>query len=375
MKIKNSCKLLSVTISILLMLSFSVDVFASEIKNITLLGDSISEGYGLTENDKNYGVWLGEYYDAEVENFAKFGKETTDLMDSLENDTSISDSVKQADLICITIGANDVLNIFFDDLVNIGKSYTSSSGEFNISSEAVQGLILSFSSELGPAAAKAGQNIGKIREKIHEMNPDANIIFQTVYNPFETDNESIRSLASTLYTFTAIYLSAINNSVKNCENNEFADIQHKFKSNCTMFTNIDKLDIHPNPLGHLIIAEEIVQKLKISGNGDIFKNGLKTLNVPDIDKFPNELKDEITMLSNGEFRKEEEINSVMEIMNESTEQSETQEKTENTEKEKSNAKESDNTKNYINIIIFLAVTIFLIVSASIILIKINRSRI
>ena len=51
---------------------------------------------------------------------------------------------------------------------------------------------MKYASAFGPAAAQAGENIAEIRKKISELNPEAPIIMQTVYNPFETDNEKCK---------------------------------------------------------------------------------------------------------------------------------------------------------------------------------------
>ena len=53
-------------------------------ESITILGDSISTGYGLPENELSYSDYLGEYYGAEVNNFAVNGAETSDLLKRLE---------------------------------------------------------------------------------------------------------------------------------------------------------------------------------------------------------------------------------------------------------------------------------------------------
>lgn len=230
---------------------------AGEIESITVLGDSISSGYGLNDGERSYGSYLGEYFGAEVENFAADGKTTSQLLELLEGDGAVSQSVGKSDLICISIGGNDVMDVFYDDLIGIAGSFSAPSGNggFGFSPEAIQELILSFSSSLGPAAAQAGENIRKIALRIEEINPDARLIFQTVYNPFETDDEKMKPVYSPLYTFTSIYLGTINSSIRNGSGMEYADIQNKFRGGCTLYTNIKNMDIHPNKIGHLLIAE------------------------------------------------------------------------------------------------------------------------
>ena len=275
---------------------------AGEIESITVLGDSISSGYGLNDGERSYGSYLGEYFGAEVENFAADGKTTSQLLELLEGDGAVSQSVGKSDLICISIGGNDVMDVFYDDLIGIAGSFSAPSGNggFGFSPEAIQELILSFSSSLGPAAAQAGENIRKIALRIEEINPDARLIFQTVYNPFETDDEKMKPVYSPLYTFTSIYLGTINSSIRNGSGMEYADIQNKFRGGCTLYTNIKNMDIHPNKIGHLLIAEEIVQQLRLSGENGIFIRELESM--ISTDKIPEELRSEIERLSLGQFR-------------------------------------------------------------------------
>lgn len=351
--------------------AFIINVSAEEIEHITILGDSISSGYGLSENDKNYGVWLGEYYNAEVNNFAAEGETTQQLMDILESDREIFDSLEKSDLICVSIGGNDILDIFYDDLVGIAEGFSvSQGGEFSISPEAIEKLIISFSSSLGPASAQAGENIGKISDKITEINPEAKIIFQTVYNPFETDEQSMKPVYTPLYTFTSIYLSAINNAVRNNDKIGFADIQNKFKGCCPKFTNISQMDIHPNRIGHLLIAEEVVQQLKIPGENNIFSQALTDM-IPEIsDVIPENLQNEIEQLAQGRFRTEQiaAIGEVQTIEDETT----TREK-EIVTKEAEPTKEDEKDKNYsVSIIISVIIAAAVLLAVIIVCIKTKK---
>ena len=168
-------------------------VSAETAENITVLGDSISTGYGLDDDELSYCGYLQEYFDADLDNFAKDGRQTAELIEQLENDADVRSSVEQADLICVSIGGNDVLQIFLDSLSELKNAGGNNSEEqFVFSQEFVQGFIMKYASAFGPAAAQAGENIAEIRKKISELNPEAPIIMQTVYNPFETDNEKER---------------------------------------------------------------------------------------------------------------------------------------------------------------------------------------
>lgn len=293
--------IISVVLLFALMPSFSAGA-AGKIQKITVLGDSISSGYGLDENEKTYGAWLGEYFGADVENYAVTGQTTYELLELLDMEDAIADSLGRADLICISVGGNDVMEIFFKDLKAIRDSISLDSvkknGGFSFTPESIQNIILSLSSEMGPASAEAGKNIGEISRKIAEINPRAEVVFQTVYNPFETDEQSLQQYFTPLHSFTSIYLSAINNAVKNVENAWIADINKKFSGYCTKLTNINSMDIHPNSLGHQVIAEEIVQLLRTPGEYSVFSS------ISADTELPAELINEVQQLEQGEFRPE-----------------------------------------------------------------------
>lgn len=303
---------LSAAAAVFVILTGTLSVNAEVTENITVLGDSISTGYGLDDSQLSYCGYLQEYFDADLDNFAKDGKQTSELLEQIENDSNVRESLVNADLICVTIGGNDVLQIFLDSMSELNSKSANTNGEhFEFSQEFVQGFIMKFASAIGPAAAQAGENITEIREQIRELNPDASIIMQTVYNPFETDDEKLNGIMKPLKTFTALYLGVINNAVKQ-QPVIIADIHEKFNENSWLYTNIREFDIHPNYVGHMLIAEEIIQTLKQSGDGEIFRTELKKIPQEYYSGIPEDITVEILELADGEFRADKAIDSFTE---------------------------------------------------------------
>ena len=54
--------------------------------SLVILGDSISSGYGLEEDEYNYGEILGEYLDYDTQNFAVSGLTTAGLIEKLTDE-------------------------------------------------------------------------------------------------------------------------------------------------------------------------------------------------------------------------------------------------------------------------------------------------
>ncbi len=273
----------------------AVSAEAETIGHITILGDSISSGFALDEKDKNYGNWLGEFYGAEVENFAVMGYTTQDVLENLEEDEVVR-SVEKSELVCVSVGANDVMHAVFNDLKNISPDTDSQTEEMRAAIEAA-------AEKMEKAADTASGNISVISQKLCEINPDARLVFQTVYIPFETDDPEYQGLISMLSVFSGIYLAPINAAVRADEKIMYADIQKKFKGMCPEFTNISRFDIHPNRLGHLVIAEEIVQQVGLDGEFSVIKEGFEQL-AEDVSAIDAAVVSEIRSLGEGQFRPE-----------------------------------------------------------------------
>lgn len=288
----------------------SISVSAEETaspENITILGDSISTGYGLDENELSYGDYLRNYFNAELDNFAVNGRQTSELISQLEEDSIAVSSVANADIVCVSIGGNDVLHIFEDAVYELGGiTQSPQNGSFQLSPEFIQQFLMKYSSGFGSAAAQAAKNLETISEKIAEINPEAEIVFQTIYNPFESDDETINNILKPLKTYTSLYLGTINNAVRE-QNVSVADIAKKFSENVWLYTNIGEFDIHPNNVGHMLIAEEIVQMLKLPGDYSVFDEQSLNLSADTMNQLPENVTAEIKNLSEGNFRTESEI--------------------------------------------------------------------
>ena len=301
----------------IILLNFSMAVMGDDekIDSIVLLGDSITYGFGLSEDEQSYGDILGSYYGAQVSNYAQNGLTTEGLLEKLEQE-DIQSAVKNSSMICLSIGGNDLLHIFLEAFSELGMNVQSdekgnmnfdTSGADtslldNFSTEFVQKFIMDYSSQFAPAASGAAENIRTISEKLHSLNPTALVVMQTVYQPFESRDEKRNALLKPLGTFTAMQLAVINESVK--KNSPYtADINTKFSQKPYLFTNIDKMDIHPNALGHMLIAEEIAQTVGIQGDNTIFKEITDKIPHGTFSEMPSFIADELDEFSNGEFRR------------------------------------------------------------------------
>lgn len=165
----------------------------AEKTEIVYLGDSIAEGIlgasplGL-RHEYAYANVLGRRNDFEYYNHSVSGHLTKDLLALLNNDLDYDGArglilhVQEADIIHVSILGNDLLqDMSMNDVVL----------------EAAQGLY----TIIDGIAETAYENITGIVARIRELNPDATLIFQNVYNPLSekstlVDEETRATLAA-----------------------------------------------------------------------------------------------------------------------------------------------------------------------------------
>ena len=70
------------------------------------LGDSITTGYGLAENETGFAKQVADSNGYTLTNLAQDGATSTDLLEVVTSEAN-ADTLKNADLITVTIGGND----------------------------------------------------------------------------------------------------------------------------------------------------------------------------------------------------------------------------------------------------------------------------
>ena len=303
-------------------------------RNFVIFGDSIAAGYGLDEDEYNYGEICADYYGSEVENYAVSGYDTEDLLEVLSGlDAAQKKKVSDAGVIVISIGGNDMLGYASKYLINyaakkgfLNEGYTIADIPENPSVSDLskyvnimgQEGLMKYASSNANAAIELGSelkilcanlrlssdkyegvilnktipNIKKAVAQLRELNPDARIIVQTVYQPFQLEKSFIdaefgnkATLVNTIVGQLRINLRQVMDTIKtelmNVEGIEIADVYYEFTSvadgvsqnannpgHACYFVNTqtvavdrNEADIHPNQKGHLAIASEIITTL------------------------------------------------------------------------------------------------------------------
>lgn len=212
--------------------------FTKELE-IVAIGDSLTEGIG---DEMNNGGYVGILTDTinqdrdlvEIENYGKQGNRTDQLIARLE-DAEITASLKEADIILITIGANDIMRIFKENFTNL--------------------TLDKFSSE----QESYEDRLHEIFTTMRSLNSRANIYLIGFYNPFERYFADIEELEIIVDNWNSIGEEV----TTNYENVHYIPTKDLFEDTTIDYLSDD--NFHPNHLGYELMAERILEYLTNEG--------------------------------------------------------------------------------------------------------------
>ncbi len=222
--------------------------------HVVFLGDSITAGYKLegysVENNldcASFANILATVFDSELPpqadfsmlNFGENGLTSRGLLKKLRSG-ELDDPLRDADAVVISIGGNDMLHTFMSLL-----------SESNNLADTI-GKALDLSNDLDRDLEGFADNLPEIAEELHDRT-DGRIFIQTLYNPMEeTDISKINSMSEEK-------IGRLNEIITECSEDGNAyvvvDVAEQFKGRSKELTNIEDMDIHPNALGHAVMAD------------------------------------------------------------------------------------------------------------------------
>lgn len=281
-----------------------IDVPTDTVDDYLAVGDSIVTGYGLDdpETESYVPLFAGAINAQATVNRGALNLTSAQLLEDMEAG-EYDEDIAEADVITVTVGANDMMNAFCTSIADIYNennttgSYltadgvksilTFGSGEIETYS-LIQTLSDSGSGDFGDAydlfvllntndysdtltgsdtftsaVDDCAANINSITAKIRESNPDAVILVTNQYNPYSwlTGCDNIVKLFDTGY-------AAYNDALEAAATSDYtlADISSAFASYSVSLTNADSdiytlylyFDFHPNAAGHQVIADVLL---------------------------------------------------------------------------------------------------------------------
>ena len=247
-------KITALLLALVLCASLCLPAFAEDDGkklNYLVLGDSIAYGYGIMNSENAvYGKIVADTNGYNYNNEAYGDGETTaSLLEKVTEKDHIRELIEDADIISISIGANDY---FLDE--NTGLD------EERILKVSARLLFLGDDSALDEIEARANANYYKIMDTIYELNPDVTIVAQTFYK-------------SWYGILGIVYKNVINraNSVVKSYKEQNPDRKYLIADGYSAFKchkNYVTADtIHPSSKGNLAIAQTVLDALYDAGLG------------------------------------------------------------------------------------------------------------
>ncbi|WP_173918427.1 SGNH/GDSL hydrolase family protein [Halobacillus sp. Marseille-Q1614] len=215
------------------------NLFLRDDLKIVAIGDSLTQGVGdRTENGGYVGILEDNFNQSNettnftIDNFGRRGDRTDQLLERMES-RDMTSSIKDADIVLITIGANNVMQV-------IEHNFTSLSYD-----------------DFPPARANYAVELEEIFSTIEEANPNASIYLVGLYNPFNQYFDHIPALAQIMNEWNRESESIIDDR----ENVTFIPIKDIFEGNeKELLWEVDHF--HPNEEGYKQMAKRVLEYIR-----------------------------------------------------------------------------------------------------------------
>jgi len=208
-----------------------------------VLGDSIAAGANILDKQLAYAWIVAGEKGYTLTNFARSSAESGQLLQRLEEEEEVRRGVREADIIAVSIGGNDMLHA--DQAIPLVADIVR--GDFTWA----QPVLDAFRS-----------NFDRIVGELRGLNPDALLIVQTLYNPACAGSP----LTGLEETYDAL-LSGLNDAIRGSLSEQpgafvIADVDAAFRGQ-TGLIFIDTF--HPSAAGHAVIADVLLDVIGENG--------------------------------------------------------------------------------------------------------------
>ncbi|WP_156290150.1 GDSL-type esterase/lipase family protein [Oceanobacillus salinisoli] len=210
----------------------TINYFQNNPTNIVAIGDSLTQGVGDSTNQNGYIGILERTINAngevaQFENFGKRGLRSVQLLNRLD-DEEVSSAIQEANIILITIGANDIMQVAKENIMNLS--------------------LHDFIEE----RVNFENNLREVIAKLKDLNKEANIYLVGFYNPFEKYFQDIEELNMIVETYNSTSESIADEN----EKVTFIPTVDLFKDeDINLFADDN---FHPNYQGYHRIAERVL---------------------------------------------------------------------------------------------------------------------
>ena len=274
-------RLISLCMVLVLCLSLLPVTVLAASNSYVALGDSITTGYGLGSEEQSFAEIVADKNGYDLNTLAADGATSGNLLGVVTDQ-----ALKNADLITITIGGNDLMNALYGylaaesgkDVDTIKAMLTGGTADITALGQLVP-LLSGFadSNEAKAAVSTFTANLTTIVGAVKQANPDVTLLVTTQYNPYSYLAKTYGSMVAQAQTISDAFdegVSALNAAIRLAvgNNGTVVDVYDAFENAvaenqnpCNPSVDISSfkvnLDFHPNSYGHGLIAAAITAKL------------------------------------------------------------------------------------------------------------------
>lgn len=274
-------RLISLCMVLVLCLSLLPITVLAASNSYVALGDSITTGYGLGSEEQSFAEIVADKNGYDLNILAEDGATSEELL-GVVTDQANAGTLKNADLITITIGGNDLMNALYGylaaesgkDVDTIKAMLTGGTADITALGQLVP-LLSGFadSNEAKAAVSTFTENLTAIVGAIKRANPDVTLLVTTQYNPYSYLAKTYGSMVTQAQTISAAFdegVSVLNAAIRLAvgSNGTVVDVYDAFEdavaenqNPCNPSALPLNLDFHPNAYGHELIAAAITAEL------------------------------------------------------------------------------------------------------------------
>lgn len=214
----------------------TINYFSNKETQVVAIGDSLTQGVGDEKNEGGYVGILDQTINknsqlVKFDNFGVRGNRTDQLLKRLDNE-DVSAAIEDADIIIITIGANDIMQVVKENFTNLTfKDFVQERVNYE-------------------------ERLRSIFDKINELNPDTDDVYLIgFYNPFEQYFSDIKELNIIVDEWNKTS-KAVVGSYDSITYIPTADLFEDTEADLFAEDNF-----HPNHLGYQRIAKRVLEYL------------------------------------------------------------------------------------------------------------------
>jgi len=203
---------------------------------VVAIGDSLTQGVGDETKNGGYVGILNTTFEnnnikVTIENYGKRGNRTDQLLKRLEK-KEIEASIQKADIVLVTIGANDIMKIVRSNFTNLQLEDFEKEEQLYI------------------------ERLTAIFSKINELNPNSKIYYIGFYNPFDRYFPEIQEMQMIVNDWNEIGKSI----TEDFENVNYIPIADLFSNSDVELLSEDYF--HPNTTGYKLMAKRILESME-----------------------------------------------------------------------------------------------------------------